>query len=303
MKIGNRLFPYPILNNSNVLFSSYSSNCKFELQYGIDEQKNSVILADTFCVIENDLLRSLVESGKASVYLYVECPGTLFRRTYKIGLTPKNIEISYYDINDAVSLAAFIIANEDISNVTSKDFLSEYKEDNLQFTIEKNDILAVDEGYVHTVDFDSEDIPRKENIFIISINKDSEDSSVKYKWNGEKITILMPQEAFNIYKETGKIYKDIYMSLFCVPALVSALYDIKSKNPNFDENTIENYKIQYKWFRIFCNTYERINNKPFSDDAYDDLNCEIQKIFDYLPAKSVGEINYFTFKEEIRDED
>lgn len=299
MKIGNRLFPFPILNNSNKLYSGYKDSCKFELQCSQVDDGKRLTLSETYCILESDFLNSLVSSGRAKILLYVECPQTFFRKTYEIGLEPKDIVLSYYDICGPFSLVAFIVANEDIENVSSTDFRDEYMQDGLSFYIDKHDILAVDEYNIGTVDVDDKNEKlNRESIFVVALNLDPEAKTVKYDHTGQKIYIYLPEQVFQIYKETGKIYKEIYLAMLGVSSLTEALLDLRIKNPDLADDTIENLKIKYMWFRVFCSTYENTFGKSFSLDEYDDLEENVQKAFGCVIYQSIEKINDLTFKED-----
>ena len=64
MQLGNRIFPYPVLNHSSEL-SEYNSQSSFQLEMTLDENgeiiknRNNVILKDIHFSLNDDFLQKL----------------------------------------------------------------------------------------------------------------------------------------------------------------------------------------------------------------------------------------------------
>lgn len=169
MRIGKRLFPYPILNNEK-LYSHFKDAC-FELHYEELVTDEVYSLQNIHCIITSEYMVNLINDNKAAVVVVIECPGTMFRKSYNIGLSVSNIVIPISDLNGKITVSAFVVALTNIDNYKSDEFFDDYGE--YSFSIEKNDILAVDDGYTNKIDFDEDEDNKKSSIFLIIKDKNN----------------------------------------------------------------------------------------------------------------------------------
>ena len=69
----------------------------------------------------------------------------------------------------------------------SEDFDDDY--DGFRFTIEKNDILAVDDGFTNKIEFDEDEDNKKSSIFLIVKDLSIKDETMRVEFDTNKITI------------------------------------------------------------------------------------------------------------------
>ena len=145
------------------MFSQYKKGT-FSLNYeeSISEDHQTYLLENLICNVNSDYIKQLLINGDAELVCIVECPSTMIRRKYVLPLTPVDIKIPLSDLNGKVEISAFVIAKKDIY-YSSSDFLEDYE--GYSFTIEQHDIIAADDGYVNTIDFDDNDDNKKSSIF------------------------------------------------------------------------------------------------------------------------------------------
>lgn len=291
MRIGKRLFPYPILNSEKLY--SHFKNSVFCLEYDeeISEDNQYYILKNLHCVIENEMLVNLIETGKAEIVCVIECPSTMYRRNHILPIERIDLRIPLTDLNNKVFVSAFIVAKENIDNYYTDDFLDDYA--GIPFSVEKHDILAADDGYVNNVDFNDLDDNKKSSIFIVIKDKSISNGTMQVEYDSERITISLPEDQWNMYDKTKRIpkYEGLYFSIIAIPALGYALSCLQKNDPNVDM-----LRIEYKWFDSFAEAYKKKHGTELTDDIYAKMNSnlEAQVVFDGPVANAIDEIFGFT---------
>lgn len=275
MHIGKRLFPYPVLNN-NKLYSQFKEGT-FTLTYSEYVTDEKLVLDDVLCELKSEYLLNLVIEGKAQVVCIVECAGTMFRRPYVIEPNTKNkILIPLSDLNGKYSVSAYLVAKVNFEYISS-DFLEDY--DGYSFQIEKNDILAVDDGFINTISFDDDKDAKKSSIFVVIKNKIITNETMQFDYDQDKITINLPEKQWNIYDKMKRInqLQNMYFSIMAVPALGYALGRLQN-----EVDSIDSLKIEYKWFSVFADAYKKIYDKDLDDEDF-----FVKKINVYTEAQVV----------------
>lgn len=285
MRIGNRLFPYPLLNN-NKLYSQYkTSDLSFKYNEVITETQ--FILDDIQYNINCEYINSLIEEDFAEVVLVVECAQTMLRRNFKITSDMNDIKIPLKDVNGKVDISLFIVAKKDIPNFKCNDFLDDYSD--YEFYIEKNDIIGVDDGYTSRIEFNEEENGERSSIFLLIKDNNITDRTMRVDLSDDKIIISLPMEQWNEYDKTKKIrkFQNLYFSLIAVPALSYALCEMQRLGENID-----NIRIEKKWFNAFCIAYENRNGEELTDEYFMQMNpySEAQKLLNNPVIKAIDDV-------------
>ena len=286
MRIGKRLFPYPVLNNAK-LYSQFKS-ATFTLEYEEMVTEETYSLQNIRCDITSDYLISLIKEGKAQIVVVIECASTMFRRHYNLPLEPSKIVIPIADLNGKVSVSAFVVATQDIDNYACEDFLDDYE--GYAFAIEKNDILAVDDGFTNRIDFDEDEDNKKSSIFIVIKDKTIKDETMRVDYDSEKVIIYLPEGQRNSYEATKRMWKfrSLHFSILVVPALSYAIQELRRTGGLLDQ-----LRLDYKWFNSFLIAYKAINdNEELTDEQFMSMNVmlEIQKLVNTPVTKALDEI-------------
>ncbi|MCR4661534.1 MAG: hypothetical protein K5765_05990 [Clostridia bacterium] len=254
MQIKNKIFPYPILNN-NPSFSNYT-NSSFVINYSTDENNDEYILKGVHFETNSSIVNELCDDNKITVYLIIECSETVYRKKFKIDKTPKDITLLKSDFSEKVEISMFACANENI-NIVSNEFDEDYR--NINFEIEKYDILCANDGFYVTFQHDESESNLVKSIFSI-IPSDSIDDG-RYEINceiGRKITISMSNDSYNNCKiiDTVPVYKEVIFNMLLVPALIEGLSICKNfiQEGAVDLDDVTN---KYVWFRSILSTYKR----------------------------------------------
>lgn len=291
MRIGKRLFPYPILN-SEKLYSQFE-NSAFSLQYDeeISEDNQYYLLNNLKCNLTDKNLIDLISAGKAEISVIVECPSTMIRQRYIIPLTSVTIKIPLTDLNGKVNVSAFVAAKEDIHDYKSEDFIDDYE--HYSFEIEKHDILAADDGYINNIDFNDQDDDKHSSIFIVIKDTSIKDSTMQIDYDSDKIQISLPESEWNMYDKTKRIeqYKNLYFSIIAVPALSYSLSKLQQNDP-----TVDLLKMDYRWFNSFAEAYKNLYGEELTDDEFAKMNTNFvaQKILGTPVVPAIEKIFEFT---------
>lgn len=287
MRIGSRLFPYPILN-SNQLYSQFK-NASFSLSYDEEIFNDTFSLNNLICKLDSKYLCELIAEGKAEIVCIVECASTMYRKAFDVmANVPNKIDIPLSDLNGKYGVSAFIVAKEDFE-YSCNDFHDDYE--GYSFQVEKHDILAADDGFVNSLSFDEEENTTKASIFIVIKDLNINDGTMRISYDSSKIQIDLPEKQWNIYDKMKKLkrFQSMYFSLLAIPALTYAIMDLR-KNP---DASVDSMKIEYKWFSSFAEKYKEIHNKDLGDEEFFiKMNPyqEAQLIFDSPVTKAIDTI-------------
>lgn len=272
MRIRNRLFPYPVLNN-NELLSDYRSGNTFELVF--DGLKTGEMIVDGQVVLSNVRIDSsncfiadLMREGKVRGLLVIECSESVFRHKYDISFKPRNISIPVSHFNGKVEISAFIYAAEDITLKSNESFQDEYSD--FSFEVEQYCILAADDSISITVDNQPETDNKSSSIFTIVCNKDAEDLLMKGEITKNKILIHLPQEQYDEYnsiKNTEDL-RNASFATIAIPVLTESLATIKELMRDENGSTFDDVCEQYKWFRSVLKAYERVTHAPLKEEDF-----------------------------------
>lgn len=286
MRIGKRLFPYPILNNERIY--SQFKDAIFTLSYSEMITDDYYILQNLYCNLTSQYLIDLIKEGKAKIVCLVECGTTLYRRSFDLKLEPIDLKIPLNDLNGKTTVSAFVVAVQDIDDYECSDFLDDYS--GYKFNIEKNDILAVDDGFTNRIDFNSdEDDNKKTSIFLVIKDKTIVDETMNIEADTERIYIYLPEEQYNSYEKTKRIskFQNLYFSIMAIPALGYAISQLQKNSTDVEQLRMEN-----KWFNSFCVAYKNVHNEDLTDEEFIKMNGnkEAQILFNMPVTKALDDI-------------
>lgn len=288
MQIKNKLFPYPILDNykSNSTFK----NSNYKIDYEIEEDNEIITFKNAKIVTDNQTITNLINNNKAKACLIVECPDTIYREAYSIGLEPRDILIKKNNIIGNVAISGFIYANDIIENYNDIDFVDEYKD--YSFEIEKFDVMAIDNGEILKIDLDEKIDKKISSIFSI-IKDEKSTESMEINFDRNRIQIYIPSKEFSIYDrlKNNDNFNNIFFSIFAIPALTQALIEIKNKLCN-GGYTLEDIEFEYNWFISIEKAYKKINGIELNDTILlnDDINRIAQSLLNFGTIKAIDDI-------------
>ena len=257
MQLGNRVFPYPVLNKNDNL-SDYKESSTFMVSFDTNEDGSpyvvdgKVIFKNLHYTITDDSLKELIEEEKLKGAFIVECSASVYRNKFDISQTPYDLPVSVHELNGNVVTSCYIYATEDITGFKSDGFTDDYK--NYTFDIDKFDILAADDGYKFKIDLDPTEDDKVSSIFTV-IPLDTNESIMKYENGDRNITIELPREYFNSYDiiKRKKEYNNIAFSMIAIPVLSNCISEINT----YEWEDIDSICDEHKWFNAVRISYKR----------------------------------------------
>lgn len=252
MQIGNKLFPYPTINNSNLRSCFKGTTYSFKSTDRNDGQ--NYILEDACIEINNENIKRMIEENQLGVGLIIECSATVYRKMFEITTEPQTIKIPIGDLRDKVEISCYIYAKIDLEDFNDNDFLDDYN--GYSFKIDKNDIIAIDDGYTTVIDYDESIDKKVSSIFQIIRDKSANSMIIENK--AKKIVISLPEEEFTYYDNLRKNdnFQNIFFSMIAIPALTYCLKEFQDaiKIGGYDLDSIE---MEYNWFISVKNAYKK----------------------------------------------
>lgn len=294
MHIGNRIFPYPVLNRNEAL-SDYVADSVFKLEFDVDEndapivQNDEVIFKNLHYTITDATLTELLEQGKMKGAFIVECSASVYRSRFDISAMPYDLRVSAHEINGNVVASCYLYAAEDIADFKSAGFIPEYA--GYSFDIDKFDILAVDDGFKFKIDLDPTEDDKVASIFTV-VKKEDDSDIMSYDYDDKKIIVRLPAAFYDCYDniKTKKECNNIAFAMIAIPALAGCLDDVCSRY-----NTIEEILDDQSWFNAICISYKRRTGNSLTFEDFESMNklelaqmvlnsasCNALKDFDYM---------------------
>lgn len=270
MQIGNRNFPYPVLNKEASL-SDYvtTSTFRFDFDVGNDGkpiiENGEVVFKNLRYTLTDPTLSNLVEIGTLNGAFIVECSASMYRRKFDIGVVPCDLRVPLHEINGDVVASCYLYATDNIMNFRSDTFVSEYS--GYTFDIDKFAILAVDDGLKFKIDLDPTDDDKVASIF--TIVKKEENSGVLDYVNGDKrIVIHLPSQYFDAYDniKMRSEYNNIAFAILAIPVLANCINECVKSSQNDDNVSIDEILDQHPWFNAVCVSFKRKMGRELQND-------------------------------------
>lgn len=295
MQLGNRIFPYPVLNNSKEL-TEFKENVSFELSMGIDRNgeiiktRTKAVLKDVCFKLDDEDLLHLFHEGKIACYLIVESPSSIYRQKFLLTDIPQTYEIELGKLKDDVYLSAYCFATCDIKDYSSKSFNDDYN--NYTFDIMKYDIVAADDGMKFIMDRNLQEDNKVSSIFVM-VKSEMNINTISYDMKQDKIYIYLPPKQHDYYNslKSAAEYNDLFYSMLAIPVLTSCFSELQYYHKNDGVNfnmIIENYK----WFKSVLNSYKKERGIELIEDEFDSLQpLELaQIVFNYSTVNGINRL-------------
>ena len=308
MQIGNRIFPYPVVNRNEELSDFINGAC-YKLAFG--EPENPIIsdrhyltLKDVHIELVDDTLREFVQNGYMEATLVVESPESVFRKTYSIGLTPITIKVPLILLSGKVTISSYLYATKDIFEYKSINFNEDFS--NIEFELNKFDIVGIDDGFSFNIEHNDLADNVSEYIFEI-IRGENSQKYIQYNTDegDSKIYIYLPKEKFEQYSQvkTSRPFMYIFMGLIVVPVLVDIFNRLKNEF-RFCEDIID-INESYPWFKSVARSYKSIENMNLSVSTFMNSNTLefAQKIFNNMNVQAIEDAYNMIIKEIEGEQD
>ena len=301
MRIGKKLFPYPTLNNSKNI--SCFKNCSFALEYEDMDDNENLILKDAHIEVDDKTINDLLDSGKIKATVIIECSSTIYRKNFEISKIKKDIVVPLCNLREKVVISCFIYATESFT-FKSDNFLEDYE--GYSFDIEKYDIIAIDDGFTTRVEYDEEKDKKVSSIFSVIVDENLSEQLMKIEPTSRKIIIHLPEEQFGCYEnmKNNDNYRELFFSILTVPALIFSLQSIQDRLL-FNEESLDNIRIDFKWFESIENAYNNLYGFTLTDDLFKkaDIPMLSQKLMNNASVTAISDLFKQEFSKMVRGED
>jgi hypothetical protein len=269
--IGNRIFPYPVLNRNEAL-SDYVEDSVFKLEFEVDEngapivQNGEVVFKNLHYTITDSALNTLLEQGKVKGAFIVECSASVYRSRFDISAMPCDLKVSAHEINGNVVASCYLYATDDIADFKSAGFIPEYA--GYSFDIDKFDILAVDDGFKFKIELDPTEDDKVASIFTV-VKKEDNSDIMSYDYDSKKIIVHLPAAYYDCYDniKTKKECNNIAFAMIAIPALAGCLEDVCSRYYSLEEILDDQ-----AWFNAICISYKRRTGNELTFEDFEGMS-------------------------------
>ena len=218
-------YPYPILTDSKNDYKNSTFNVAYKYKVCKNEHRIRIV-----CNVNNKEIQSLINSGKASYAVQLECTNTFLREMRKFNYNEAiDISLKNTEVIDRLDVGIAIIANEDIMNFKSEDLIDVYQ--SMQISFKKNEPIAVAPPVRIDIVNDEEIFNEVHSIFNIVVDEHA--NKISYDPHGDRIRVGLPSEIAGFYMNSKKTERiPILNSLIFTPVLVDL---ISQDSINFNE--------------------------------------------------------------------
>lgn len=272
MRIGSRIYPYPVLNKE-VQYSGYNPEQEFSLNIALNDNKSvfqsnrKIILKNVSYSLSVPELQQLIDDEKAKAYVIVESPITSVRHKFEVSQKPVDIELSKGDLLGDVEVSSYIVATQNIEGFYSDSFLDVYKD--YTFDVDKYSVLAADDGFKFKVKIEEVTDNKVSSIFTIIAALQNNDDIIRYSDDGSFISIYMSQkykEAYETLKSSTNIRSTVF-AMLVIPPLASCIENLKHEYK--DAGGFEELVSEHRWFKSVMASYEKDRNETLSWEDFD----------------------------------
>lgn len=279
MEIINSIYPYPVLSIDD---DDYTGSV-FDVEYSSNEATPNNFKLDY--IIKDKGIESLIESGKAGLYLHIEVSRSGYRQLVEVDSKTKSylFKVDPSKMIDEVELTPFVLVKKTVKNFVNPGVNHElYGDDYIFPTLEVGDPLAV--SFTRKI-MVSESEDTLNNIpSIISIAKSTKNKVMTIETEADTVYVYLPEKQYDAYVELPD-YADITISMIITPVLIQLLnIMIQSRQNRADEYD------EWKWFKVIENkiqglglTIEEIEAKSsVFEVAQQILDNPMERSFDML---------------------
>ena len=226
MRIKNKLFPYPTIQENNGVYKT--SVFASEVTLLLDDKSCKLLFGAS---TNNSAIQSLIDAGDASYAFHLECTYTYFRKVIMFNGNQYSIALEGDSIDRKMEVCPMIVAVKDINRFSSSDLNDIYEDEDISFS--KGDILAIGEQRVLTIIKNKDALKKLSSIFYVQAYPDGFDyKHMSFKFEDRQIGILLPANdaaRFSQCKDDPK-RKNTLFSAFFFPALIGVIDVMMSKD-------------------------------------------------------------------------
>jgi hypothetical protein len=221
MKLSNSTsFPYPILGFADDVSPELTAD-DVELNFQTTPHEYHL---DIKLRMQNDAIARLIESGKASYVVELDCPRTFFNRCFKSPEPQFSITLKRTEVLGRITVGAFIVVEEAIERYDNPNFSSFFS--GYTFDLDSGDLLAAFPSMYIDTDLTYDMLSAAGSY--MEIRRQDTLAETEFDFSGEKIAILLPGTLFELYESNvGRSNISIIHASLAFNALTAALLRFK----------------------------------------------------------------------------
>ncbi len=183
-------FPHPVLSAETGDFLSGGFTVETVVEEILETGKVSIKCEIT---LDEPSLRELVETGMATVGMFVRCRDTYYSDLREIGWPSGTVEFEGGTLVNRVTVRPIIWLSQPLPGWTPPDVHPEFP---LPLSLAAGDIVAIDEEQVLSVG--QAKLAPMESIFALVSSPEEPEGRLSVKLDAEKITIIAGEETFRM---------------------------------------------------------------------------------------------------------
>ncbi len=285
MDIRHRLYPYPVLSDTT---SDYI-NSSFDMDLQVTKGMREICFFISLKLINNEI-EQLIADGFAEYVIHIECPHTSYRTVIRTDEYEIKKNIPEHKLNGKVTVCAFIIAKNIISEYYNSAFNEDY--DGMSFLLNRGNIIAIGGQVNIEITKEVEELSKIPSIFTICRCAEDVDDSMKIDITGEKIAITLCNRSFENYKILTGIPSmlPVLHSMLIVPTLIYTFETLKKEGISEFEDL--------RWFKSVERTLRNndmilneglLDNIPSYELAQKSLDLPIDRAFVALVSQDTAD--------------
>ena len=243
MKINPRAFPMPVVGNGDDVYAG------FQATYAVTNDRVDFSISVEVVCSSVTLLR-LIEEGKATYVMHVDCSTTMFRQAFTLSDTKSTIKISGRDIDKIVEITCFIVATTDIPDLRIENANPDFS--GAGFDVVAGDILAYGDTYRLHADLAFDQLKSVAAIINVA-GSDDDRRAAEVHLSGDKVIIRLCRDDYRNYAlmKNDPDQRELIITLLVVPAIMEAVFCYKGKSPEERE--------MHRWCRILRSRFEELD--------------------------------------------
>lgn len=255
MQLSPRQFPHPVLS----YFSDDLIGCDYQM---------AVIIATTGSTYQFDVvarsssadLNELLETGRASHAIHVDCSRTRYRNLFTWNTERNFFHLDSKLLIGKVQISRFIIAEDDIPEYVNSNFNPDFSD--LRFNIKKGDILALQPTITFDADKEIDPLKNVPSIFRIKVSKMDEAPPMDIDLQSNKINVYLSESNYQYFKhlQLNQGLQPVLCQLVITPALVCVLEQMMRKDN--DEDFIFD---ELRWYKVLSKKLRDLGIDPDTD--------------------------------------
>lgn len=234
MRIKNRLYPYPVLRPMTGDYLHSTFKCTITPQMSATECR---FLFDMVCT--NKTVLQMIENGKATYAVHVECKYTYYRALKYSSTAKFSIVLEGSAVDRAVEVCPVIIATEDIVGYTSNDLDDVYVGENI--VIKEGNPIAIGDQATIVITKERDNLKKLSSPFCVlpypdTLEQPAQKHAVINFSDADQLIIYLPEDDYAILSrvQDTKNLDTIHAAMY-FPALIEALDYMKNDASEEDQ--------------------------------------------------------------------